>query len=99
MSTLERRMNKLEDAFLKTPAPGPAPSFSLVALIGIARIWLHGGYMKARKQKCRSDDWPKYLIFWCPHAESNHDLMITNQLHDLHATGAQSGTGANYSRP
>ncbi len=30
-----------------------------------------------------------YLIFWCPHAESNHDLMITNQLHDLHATGAQ----------
>ncbi len=25
---------------------------------------------------------------WCPRAESNHDLMITNQLHDLHATGA-----------
>jgi hypothetical protein len=28
------------------------------------------------------------IIFWCPRAESNHDLMITNQLHDLHATGA-----------
>jgi hypothetical protein len=27
-------------------------------------------------------------MIWCPRAESNHDLMITNQLHDLHATGA-----------
>ena len=25
---------------------------------------------------------------WCPRAESNHGLMITNQLHDLRATGA-----------
>ena len=28
------------------------------------------------------------MTTWCPRAESNHDLMITNQLHDLHATGA-----------
>ena len=34
--------------------------------------------------------------FWCPRAESNHGLMITNQLHDLHATGARA-MGGNYS--
>jgi hypothetical protein len=27
--------------------------------------------------------------FWCPRTESNRYLMITNQLHDLHATGAK----------
>jgi hypothetical protein len=27
-------------------------------------------------------------IRWCPRSESNQHLMITNQLHDLHATGA-----------
>ena len=26
--------------------------------------------------------------YWCPRSESNQHLMITNQLHDLHATGA-----------
>jgi hypothetical protein len=31
--------------------PGTAPGFSLVALNWIARIWLHGGYMEAIKQK------------------------------------------------
>ena len=28
------------------------------------------------------------MNFWCPRTESNRYLMITNQLHDLHATGA-----------
>jgi hypothetical protein len=33
-------------------------------------------------------------IYWCPRTESNRYLMITNQLHDLHATGAsRNGNG------
>ena len=28
-------------------------------------------------------------FYWCPRTESNRYLMITNQLHDLHATGAR----------
>jgi len=31
--------------------PGTAPGYSLLAFIWIARIWLHGGYMKAKQQK------------------------------------------------
>lgn len=27
-------------------------------------------------------------LWWCPRSESNQHLMITSQLHDLHATGA-----------
>lgn len=29
---------------------------------------------------------------WCPRPESNQDLMLTRQLHDLHATGARGNT-------
>ena len=44
--------------------------------------------------KLVSEDMPEHIglpkmTTWCPRAESNHDLMITNQLHDLHATGAE----------
>ena len=31
------------------------------------------------------------LFYRCPRSESNQHLMITNQLHDLHATGATLG--------
>ena len=36
---------------------------------------------------------PAYLFdsYWCPRPESNQVLMLTRQLHDLHATGASSG--------
>ena len=31
-----------------------------------------------------------WIASWCPRSESNQHLMITNQLHDLHATGAEA---------
>ena len=43
----------------------------LVALNWIARIWLHGGYTQARKQKARSFDRAKCLIPWWRQAGSN----------------------------
>jgi hypothetical protein len=36
------------------------------ALIWIARIWLHGGYMKARKQKARPCEPGQVLDFLVP---------------------------------
>ena len=33
------------------------------------------------------------IHIWCPRSESNQRRMITNQLHDLHATGAAGTPG------
>lgn len=53
------------------------------------RNWLHGGYMEHRKAKTPPRKAAQLLDFtWCPRSESNQRLMITSQLHDLHATGA-----------
>ena len=41
-----------------------------------------------QRQNGRSFELPDVLFYWCPRSESNQYLMITNQLHDLHATGA-----------
>lgn len=42
-----------------------------------------------QRQNGRSFELPDVLFYWCPRSESNQYLMITNQLHDLHATGAR----------
>ena len=54
--------------------------------LATATWWLH-------RPEHTCDLWlefAKSLIIWCPQSESNQRLMITNQLHDLHATGARS---------
>lgn len=58
------------------------------------------GYTKATQTLKNKKATPKnglsVCFDWCPRTESNRYLMITNQLHDLHATGALC-TGQDYS--
>lgn len=46
------------------------------------KIWPH-----TNKKAILKNGLSNYF-YWCPRTESNRYLMITNQLHDLHATGA-----------
>lgn len=49
-----------------------------------------------KKTRSSGDACTTRTRLWCPQSESNQHLMITNQLHDLHAMGA--GSGRDYSR-
>jgi len=45
--------------------------FVPAALMGIARIWLQGGYTKTANKKPDLVSLAKSLIIWCPRHESN----------------------------
>ena len=51
---------------------------------------------KPENEKATLKNGLSVCFYWCPRTESNRYLMITNQLHDLHATGAPD-VGQDYS--
>ena len=59
-----------------------------IEAIGQAK-YLTKGQDEPEKQKATPKNGLTVLFYWCPRTESNRYLMITNQLHDLHATGAR----------
>lgn len=61
-------------------------SSELIALVSGACVIFLG--LDALRMTNKQAQWLKHSTYWCPRTESNRYLMITNQLHDLHATGA-----------
>ena len=63
-------------------------------LLALMKISYEALASNAKNKKATSRSGLSACFYWCPRAESNHGLMITNQLHDLHATGARcNGAG------
>ena len=50
------------------------------------------GFVDNKNQTLRV--WLSACFYWCLRSESNQHLMITNQLHDLHATEAATAAEA-----
>jgi hypothetical protein len=68
--------------------PGSLPGFSLARGFGLMKSAYHLLTRRPEGKKATFECSLSACFSWCPQSESNQRLMITNQLHDLHATGA-----------
>jgi hypothetical protein len=85
------------DGYQKRATWLPLPTRQLAGFFLGARIRLVEICLLFAYQKATFEGGLSTCFSWCPQSESNQRLMITNQLHDLHATGASCFNLMHYS--